>query len=41
MQKLGMRYEATQRRYVDKWGRDEDFEFYILSKIDWSNAATS
>jgi RimJ/RimL family protein N-acetyltransferase len=41
MQKLRMRYEGTQRRRVVKWGRDEDFEFYILSRTDWRNPAAN
>ncbi len=35
MQKLGMRYEGTQTRFVAKWNRTEGFEIYTLAKEDW------
>jgi ribosomal-protein-alanine N-acetyltransferase len=35
MKKLGMRHEDTQQRSVNKWGKVENFELYVLTKIDW------
>jgi ribosomal-protein-alanine N-acetyltransferase len=35
MRKLGMRREGTERRFIEKWARNEDFELYALSKSEW------
>jgi [ribosomal protein S5]-alanine N-acetyltransferase len=39
MEKLGMRHEGGQSRYVMKWGRFEYEELFSRSKNDWEKRA--
>lgn len=41
MQKLGMTYRGSEKRFVDKWERFEDFELYEISKTEWKVRASN